>query len=114
MDALLEKVVNLTLEIEALESNTSVIANLSATVDMNKERHENIDYSFNVLCINIDNVFDTSDAPGGHQYDCCRQEYTGTSGSIGQVMACEKKFILDLFPNPPFSQTDRGTCDTSC
>ena len=110
----MEKVVNLTLEIEALESNTSEIANLSATVNMNKERHENIDFSFNVLCQNIDNVFDTSDAPGGDQYDCCRQEYTGTSGSIGQVMVCEKKSILDLSPNPPFSQTDRGTCDTSC
>ena len=59
-------------------------------IRVDRKRHENVDYTFQYLCPLLDKIFDTSDAPGGTQYDCCYQEYTGTTGSIGEVFMCEK------------------------
>ena len=114
IDQVLAKIEEVTIKIEALieahENNT-------ATISMNEKRHQNTDNSFKKLCPLIDRIFDNSSAPGGVQYDCCHEEFTGTPGQIGGAMICLTQTLLthsSETSTAPFAFTDIGKCDTTC
>ena len=81
---------------------------------MNERRHTNIDGNFRQLCPLIDTIFDHSTAPGGVQYDCCQEDFSGTPGQIGEALMCLPQTSLDLLNPSPFTTTDRGVCAKSC
>ena len=83
-------------------------------ISMNERRHTNIDGNFRELCPLIDTIFDSSDAPGGVQYDCCQEDFSGTPGQIGEALMCLPQSSLDLLNPSPFTTTNRGVCATSC
>ena len=113
IDGILENICDLVERMEPLETNVSTNA---ATIEMNKKRHENADLTFAKLCPLIDQIYDTSDnPPGGIHYDCCKADYTGTTGNIGGGMVCLANSFLSLpFLVQPFSVTDQGICASTC
>ena len=119
MDAILEKIANLTNELAALESVNSTISINAETAQMNSDRLENTDHTFGKLCIYMDRIFDT-DPPffGGNERDCCYQSFTGTEGSVGGLFLCEKTSFLELMiqteDDYPYNLTDTGVCATTC
>ena len=108
---IMEKLENLTKRIEDLEACCSAH---NASIAENTRRHENVDISFNKLCPLIDEIFDVASAPGGTQYDCCYEAYTGTTSQIGGAMICVSSAFLGISPNPPFPQTATGACASTC
>lgn len=111
IDLVVAKIEEVALKIAALEAAHE---NNTATISMNEKRHQNTDNTFQGLCPLIDTIFDTTDAPGAVQYDCCHESFTGTTGQIGNAMVCLTETLLSQTSPPPFSTTDRGRCDTTC
>ena len=106
---LLYKIENLTKRVEDLEA---CCAAHNTSIEQNTKRHENVDLSLKKLCPLIDQIFDSSSAPGGTKYDCCHEDYSGTSGQIGNAMLCTTESFLTLTGLYP--TTGQGTCATTC
>ena len=111
LDLVLQKIEEVSQKIAALEEAHN---NNTAMISMNERRHTNIDGNFRELCPLIDTIFDSSDAPGGVQYDCCQEDFSGTPGQIGEALMCLPQSSLDLMNPSPFTTTNRGVCATSC
>lgn len=121
LDDMMEKLEALAQKVEVLEAFTKRIEAVeaccstnNASIQENRKRHENIDISFNGLCLLIDKIFDVASPPGGTRYDCCYESYTGTINQIGNAMLCLPESFLGISPNPPFPQTGTGACASSC
>ena len=111
LDLVLQKIEEVSQKIAALEEAHK---NNTAKISMNERRHQNVDGTFRNLCPLIDTIFDNATAPGGVQYDCCQEEFSGTPGQIGGAMMCLTQSTMNLMNPPPFTKTDRGVCATSC
>ena len=108
----LEKLCNLTERMETLETTVESIIEVA---EMNKKRHTNVDYSFKKLCPIIDLIFDTSDAPGHVQYDCCYESHSESgTHTVGQAMVCKLQSSLAQATDPEYPTTDRGVCADTC
>ena len=104
---LLYKIRNLTKRLEDLES---CCAAHNSSIEQNRKRHENVDQSLEKLCPLIDQIFDTSSAPGGQKYDCCHEAHNETT--IGNSMFCTIESFLTKVPIYP--TTPEGVCATTC
>jgi len=111
LELVLQKIEEVSQKIAALEEAHK---NNTAKISMNERRHQNVDGTFRNLCPLIDTIFDNATAPGGVQYDCCQEEFSGTPGQIGEAMMCLTQSTMDLMNPAPFIKTERGVCATSC
>ena len=112
LELVLQKIEEVSQKIAALEEAHN---NNTAMISMNERRHQNIDGSFRQLCPLIDTIFDNAThAPGGVQYDCCQEDFSGTPGQIGEAMMCMAQTSLNGLNPSPFTTTDTGVCATSC
>ena len=121
LKAIVEKLANLTDEMRQSKVNVALVANLTeelkqskALAEENRKRLENVDHSFERLCPLFDKIYDVASAPGGKQYDCCYEPYSGATGRIGNGMACMEDSVLGLTPDPPFNLTETGVCSNNC
>merc|ERR1712012_311260 len=112
LDDVLEALCNLTDRMDIIEAT---VENITEVAEMNRKRHQNTDYSLGKLCPLMDTIFDTSDAPGHIQYDCCYESHAESGEHVvGQAMFCKLQSALTSSADPDYSVTDRGVCDTTC
>ena len=98
-----------------MDAIEATVVNITDTAEMNRKRHENVDYTLGKLCPLIDTIFDTSDAPGHVQYDCCYESHSDSGEHlVGQAMVCKLQSGLTQAANPEYPVTDRGTCASTC